>query len=83
MLVYSKQGKKVLGVDGEYRNPEYFEKTEQTDAVTVIGDYPHIELAYQAIGVNVIRLGVDDTPAIDDDSEQAKAKSRRTPKAVV
>ena len=38
---------------------------------------------YQAIGVNVIRLGVDDTPAIDDDSEQTKAKSRRTPKAVV
>lgn len=28
MLVYSKQGKKVLGVDGEYRNPEYFEKTK-------------------------------------------------------
>ncbi|MPW72441.1 hypothetical protein D6D90_04620 [Moraxella catarrhalis] len=82
MLVYSKQGKKVLGVDGEYRNPEYFEKTEQTDAVTVIGDYPHIELAYQAIGVNVIGLGVDDTPAINGDGEQTKAKSRRTPKAV-
>ena len=78
MLVYSEQGKKVLGVDGEYRNPEFFEKT---DAVTVIGDYPHIELAYQAVGVNVIRLGVDDTPAVDD-GEQLKAKTRRTPKAV-
>lgn len=53
MLIYSQNGAIVDDLDGNYRNPDYFERASPTDKVVLVGDYPHIKQAYDAIGVTV------------------------------
>lgn len=53
MLIYSPNGAIVDGLNGNYRNPDYFESASPTDKVVLVGDYPHIKQAYDAIGVTV------------------------------
>lgn len=83
MLVYSENGALVDGVVGHYRNPIYFEKAENgVDTVLLVGDYPNIAAAYQAIGVEVERYEPIDEPAkpvvetTDKPDEQPKAKPK-------
>ncbi|WP_080948297.1 hypothetical protein [Moraxella bovoculi] len=97
MLVYSENGALVDGVVGHYRNPIYFEKAENgVDTVLLVGDYPNIAAAYQAIGVEVERYEPIDEPAkpvvettettdkpATDEQPKAKPKAGRAKKEPV
>ena len=74
MLVYSEKGAVVDGVVGRYRNPDYFEQPEVADKVVIVGDYPHIVQAYEAIGVEVEQRQVQNKAKT---SGEAKPKSGR------
>lgn len=53
-IVYSPNGAVVAGLTGYYRNPDYFEKTDNgASKVVLVGAYANIEQAYQAIGVAI------------------------------
>ena len=43
MLIYSPNGAIVAGLNGNYRNPDYFEGASPTDKVLLVGDYPKIK----------------------------------------
>ena len=58
-LIYTKFGEKIEGVEGSYRNAEYFDVPEKgVSEVVVQGDYPKIEAMYEAEGVPVEVVGV-------------------------
>lgn len=75
VVIYSPNGALVDGVVGQYRNPDYFEQPEATDKVVVVGDYPHIVRAYEAIGVEVEHHQAQDKVKT---SGEAKPKSGRS-----
>lgn len=50
-----------------YRNPLYFERPEKADKVTIDGDYPEIEEAYRALGVEVVVIGKESKANDADD----------------
>lgn len=61
-LIYSKGGR-FAGVEGRYRNPQYFTVPEQAEEVFADADYPEIAAAYAEIGVEVRRLAIENTPS--------------------
>lgn len=77
MLVYSKNGYPVDGVVGQYRNPDYFEKAYKVDKVLLIGDYPHIKKAYEAIGVAVEQINPSEEKAEDEVAVEAKSRTKK------
>lgn len=62
MKIYSVHGAVVAGLVQavHYCNPDYFDKATETDQVLLVGDYPHIEQAYQEIGVPVEKFATMD-----------------------
>lgn len=85
MLIYSPNGAIVDGLNGNYRNPDYFEGASPTDKVLLVGDYPKIKQAYEAIGVTVEQYepksepGDGQKPEPDTD-EKAETESEPAPK---
>jgi hypothetical protein len=72
-LIYTKQ-RTGFEKGKFYRNPEFFRTVERgVTKVTVIGDYPAVVEAYQAVKVDVDVQGGNTAPAETDPSKMNKA----------
>ncbi|MDO5058578.1 MAG: HeH/LEM domain-containing protein [Neisseria sp.] len=71
-LIYSKGGR-FAGVEGRYRNPQYFTVAETAEEVLADADYPAIAAAYAEIGIEVQRLVVSEkVPETPSENSQEK-----------
>lgn len=54
-----------------YRNPEHFGRIEpRAEVVTVEGSYPAVVAAYEAADIEVEVIGVEQSPANDDEQQR-------------
>lgn len=59
-LIYSTQ-RSDFKEGCSYRNPQYFERVENgVKSVEVVGDWPNVVAAYEAIGIEVDGVKADD-----------------------
>lgn len=79
-LVYTKGGARISGVDGHYRNPDYFQKLE-SGATLVLTDkvYPEIQTACEQAGVpsEIIQAGEKAAKAVSGDADKMTAAQLR------
>lgn len=75
MLIYSPDGGKIEGLDGDYRNPDFFDVVSPATKVVLVGDYPHIEQAYKDANILVEQYEfAENEPPKKPEKEQTKAK---------